>query len=140
MSDTSQSKLITDPGLCAAYGAVVRAGRSALGISQSEFASLLGVHRTTLLRLEQGTPPLRIGLCVAAVQVLRGAGFVCETQGLQTASGELEGSGVRITLQAEAIQKAQQKLDGHIPDDNLVRHLLGGDFLPPLQEKPLRKR
>ena len=90
MPDSSQSKQIVDPDMCAAYGAVVRAGRNALGLSQNGLAAILGVHRTTLVRLEQGTPPLRRGLCVTAVDVLKKAGVASDMLSSQLNLGKFE--------------------------------------------------
>jgi DNA-binding XRE family transcriptional regulator len=140
MTDSLQSKQITDPDLCAAYGAVVRAGRNALGMSQNGLAAALGVHRTTLVRLEQGSPPLRRGLCLSAVDVLKKAGVACEAPEIQTGAGPLNDGSLLITISADAVRKAQQGIEGLIPGDDLTAHFLGAGFLPPLEEKPLRKK
>lgn len=140
MNDSLQSKQITEPDLCAAYGAVVRAGRNALGMSQNGLAAILGVHRTTLVRLEQGTPPLRRGLCMSAVEVLKKAGVVCETSVIQKGSGKLNDTNLLLSITAEAVRRAQQGIDGLIPSDGLTTHFLGDGFVPPLEENPLRKK
>ena len=118
----------------------MRAGRSALGISQSELASILGVHRTTLVRLEQGTPPLRTGLCLSAVEVLAQAGFVCRSPEIQTGQGDLSDASLTVAISTNAISKAQQAIDGQVPAEKLVEHFWGKAFVPPLQDKPLRRR
>ena len=41
---------------------------------------------------------------------------------------------------ADAIKKAQQGIEGLIPGDDLSAHFLGDGFVPPLEEKPLRKK
>lgn len=140
MSDSRQSKQLSDPDLCAAYGAVVRAGRNALGISQNEMAAILGVHRTTLLRLEQGTAPLRTGLCLSALDVLKRAGVVCTTPGVQSALGTLGDEGLHLEISSESVRKAQQGIDGLVPADRLASHFLGERFVPPLEERPLRRK
>ena len=140
MTELLQSKQITDPDMCAAYGAVVRAGRNALGMSQNGLAATLGVHRTTLVRLEQGTPPLRRGLCLTAVDVLKKAGVACETLAIQTGTGILNDGSLLLTISADAIKKAQQGIEGLISGDDLSEHFLGDGFVPPLEEKPLRKK
>ena len=140
MTELLQSKQITDPDMCAAYGAVVRAGRNALGMSQNGLAAMLGVHRTTLVRLEQGTPPLRRGLCLTAVDVLKKAGVACETLAIQTGTGILNDGSLLLTISADAIKKAQQGIEGLISGDDLSAHFLGDGFVPPLEEKPLRKK
>ena len=71
------SKQIHDPDVCLAFGAYVRAARNALSLSQTALAEMLGVHRTTLVRLEKGSPPLKRGLCVSAVAFLTKAGVSC---------------------------------------------------------------
>lgn len=138
MTELLQSKQITDPDMCAAYGAVVRAGRNALGMSQNGLAAILGVHRTTLVRLEQGTPPLRRGLCLTAVDVLKKAGVACET--LATGTGQFIDGSLLLTISADAIKKAQQGIEGLVDGDDLSAHFLGDGFVPPLEEKPLRKK
>lgn len=140
MTDSLQSKQITDPDICAAYGAVVRAGRNALGISQNGLAAILGIHRTTLVRLEQGSPPLRRGLCLTAVDVLKQAGVACETPEMQTGTGKFDEGGLLLTISADAVRKAQQGIEGLIPSQDLSTHFLGDGFVPPLEEKPLRKK
>ena len=140
MPEPLQSKQITDPDMCAAYGAVVRAGRNALGMSQNGLAAILGVHRTTLVRLEQGTPPLRRGLCLTAVDVLKKAGVACETLAIQTGTGQFTDGSLLLTISADAIKKAQQGIEGLIHGDDLSAHFLGDGFVPPLEEKPLRKK
>ena len=140
MTELLQSKQITDPDMCAAYGAVVRAGRNALGMSQNGLAAMLGVHRTTLVRLEQGTPPLRRGLCLTAVDVLKKAGVACETLAIQTGNGRFSDGCLLLTISADAVRKAQQGIEGLIPSDDLSVHFLGEGFVPPLEEKPLRKK
>lgn len=126
--------------MCAAYGAVVRAGRNTLGMSQNGMAAILGVHRTTLVRLEQGTPPLRRGLCLTAVDVLKKAGVACETLEIQTGTGRFSDGCLLLTISADAVRKAQQGIEGLIPSDDLSVHFLGEGFVPPLEEKPLRKK
>lgn len=140
MTEPLQSKQITDPDMCAAYGAVVRAGRNALGMSQNGLAAILGVHRTTLVRLEQGTPPLRRGLCLTAVDVLKKAGVACEALAIQTGTGQFNDGSVLLTISADAIKKAQQGIEGLVHGDDLSAHFLGHGFVPPLEEKPLRKK
>ena len=140
MTELLQSKQITDPDMCAAYGAVVRAGRNALGMSQNGLAAILGVHRTTLVRLEQGTPPLRRGLCLTAVDVLKKAGVACETLAIQTGTGQFNDGSLLLTISADAIKKAQQGLEGLRHGEALSAHVLGDGFVPPLEEKPLRKK
>jgi DNA-binding XRE family transcriptional regulator len=68
------AKLLYDPDHCLLYGAEVRAARGVLGLSQSELADMLGVTRTTVLRLEKGIAPLRLALCESAVDTLKKAG------------------------------------------------------------------
>jgi len=126
--------------MCAAYGAIVRAGRNALGISQNGLAAILGVHRTTLVRLEQGTPPLRRGLCLTAVDVLEKAGIACTNLEILTGTGSFNHGSLLMTISADAVRKAQQGIEGQMPSEDLSGHFLGDGFVPPLEEKPLRKK
>lgn len=140
MSPTLQTKQITDASLCAAYGTLVRAGRNALGISQNALASILGVHRTTLVRLEQGVPPLRTGLCLSALEVLKKAGVECLTPEMEQGIGLRPATGLNLAISSEAIAKAQQVIDQQMTNEAVAEHLLGTTFTPPLAEKPLRKK
>ncbi len=140
MNDSSHIKQITDATLCASYGALVRAGRNALGISQNGLAALLGVHRTTLVRLEQGTPPLRTGLCNSALEVLRQAGVECDMPQTTALQYTTNGVGLHIHITAQAIAKAQQGMEEQMTAEALAAHFLGSAFKPPLTEKPLRKK
>lgn len=140
MSTPANPKQITDPDLCAAYGAMLRAGRNALGISQIAMATALGVHRTTLVRLEQGTPPLRTGLCTSALAVLGQAGLECNTPELHNGQEPLTEAGLTLHISPASIRKAQQAIEGTLSDDQLISHFWGDSFTPPLQDKPLRKK
>jgi DNA-binding XRE family transcriptional regulator len=140
MTTTASPKQITDPDLCAAYGTLLRAGRNALGLSQIAMANALGIHRTTLLRLEQGSPPLRIGLCTSVLQVLRQAGLECDTPELENGQSPLTSTSLNIRITTDSIRKAQQAIDGTTQPDQLIQHFWGDTFTPPLQEKPLRKK
>lgn len=140
MNEPLPPKQITDTDLCAAYGAIARAGRNTLGLSQGEFSGILGIHRTTLLRLEQGLPPLRTGLCQSVVEVLAQAGFICQSPEVQSWRGERTVSNLTVTITAEAISNAQRAIDGQVSPDKLTEHFWGKAFVPPLQDKPLRRR
>ena len=140
MSSSPLGKQIIDADLCAAYGTLVRAGRNALGISQNALAAMLGVHRTTLVRLEQGVPPLRTGLCLSAVEVLKRAGVECQTPELEQGTGfDLAGS-LTMAIRGDAIVKAQQGIEQQLGNEVIANHFLGAAFIPPLAEKPLRKK
>jgi DNA-binding XRE family transcriptional regulator len=69
-----QPKVVRDPDQCMLGGAYVCAVRNALGMSQGDLAAILGVTRTTLTRLEQGLPPLKMALCKTALEVFKEAG------------------------------------------------------------------
>ena len=69
------SKVIHDPDQCLLYGAFVRAGRNALNLSQDQLALMLGINRTTLVRLEKGIPPFKRSLCLSMVEVFKKIGI-----------------------------------------------------------------
>lgn len=134
------SKQIHDPDVCLAFGAYVRAARNALAISQTALADMLGIHRTTLVRLEKGSPPLKRGLCVSAVSVLTKAGVSCV--GLTTDKKQLQAHGDALTVEFKfsSLQKAQRAMEDGLSDSELPAMLLGSDFVAPLEQKPLRRK
>ena len=134
------NKQIHDPDEGLAYGAFVRAGRTALGLSQTALATILGVHRTTLLRLEKGSPPLRRGLCESAVYVLGRAGVTCEV--LQKGNFGSNGGtkDLQIMVIFDALKRAELVVTSGEDEKEFGRLLLGEGFIAPLQEKPLRRK
>ena len=134
------SKQIHDPDVCLAFGAYVRAARNALSLSQTALAEMLGVHRTTLVRLEKGSPPLKRGLCVSAVAVLTKAGVSCN--GLSTDKGyaQEQDQTLMVEFKFSSLQKAQRAMEDGLSDSELPAILLGADFVAPLEAKPLRRK
>lgn len=130
------SKVIHDADHCLLYGAFVRAGRNALNLSQDELAIMLGINRTTLVRLEKGKPPFKKALCESVVDVFRKIGVT------SSQINELAGDpyGVIGTLDIQINFKA---LDWDFFPSNEpsieIKAIDGGNLTPPLQEKPLRK-
>lgn len=135
------NKLIHDPDECLVIGAFVRAGRNALGLSQTALAHMLGVHRTTILRLEKGAAPLKRGLCETAVDVLGKVGVTDAAQQERHPKGT---SGhprdIQMTVAFDALRRAQRVIESGEAESEFGRLLLGEDFVPPLEEKPLRKK
>ena len=141
MDDTySNSKQIHDPDVCLAYGAFVRAARNALSLSQTSLAGMLGVHRTTLVRLEKGSPPLKRGLCTSAVSVLAQAGVSCEELMKDFKSPDDIDHVMHVTYKFNALRNSQKVIDQGLAEEELVKFLVGSDFVAPLQEKPLRRK
>lgn len=123
---TATLKLLFDPDQCLLYGSFIRASRSILGLSQVEFAEVLGVTRTTLVRLENGIAPLKKSLCEAAVDLLKSVGIESEAM-VQIRNG----SEVPTTLDISVnYAEAQVKVKG----------LFGEGFVSPLKESPLRRK
>ncbi len=132
-------KLLLDPDQCLLYGSFIRASRTILGLSQEEFAEVLGVTRSTLVRLENGIAPLKKSLCEAAVDLLRSAGIesdamdkvrnapgVPTTLDISVNYGTLLHSFLRLPRNTEAQAK--------------VEALFGEGFVAPLKETPLRRK
>jgi DNA-binding XRE family transcriptional regulator len=136
----NSSKQIHDPDVCLAYGSFVRAARNALSLSQTTLAGMLGVHRTTLVRLEKGSPPLKRGLCTSAVSVLAKAGATCDEL-----MGDFKGPkdvnhAMHVMYKYDSLRQSQKVIDQGMSEEELVRNLVGSEFIAPLQEKPLRRK
>jgi DNA-binding XRE family transcriptional regulator len=140
ISNLQSEKLILDPDECLAFGAFVRAGRNALGISQNGLAAMLGVHRTTLVRMEKGLPPLRRGLCESAIVVFAKAGVTFSSSTVGDPNRAEEITEIKVTVLFESLRKAQRIIQSGNENTELLRQLLGEDFKPPLEEKPLRRK
>jgi transcriptional regulator with XRE-family HTH domain len=133
------TKLVFDPDHCLMYGAYVRGVRSALGLSQSALAEMLGVNRTTLLRLEQGRPPLKKALCETVVQVLKQAGVNSEAMdSLATEIGVPTNLDISINLGALMHSLFELPKSADVMEKTEV--LFGQDYIPPLEQTPLRKK
>ena len=134
------SKQIHDPDVCLAFGAYVRAARNALSLSQTALAEMLGVHRTTLVRLEKGSPPLKRGLCVSAVAVLTKAGVSCNGLSTDKRYAQEQDQTLMVEFKFSSLQKAQRAMEDGLSDSDLPAILLGADFVAPLEAKPLRRK
>ena len=134
------SKQIHDPDVCLAFGAYVRAARNALSLSQTALAEMLGVHRTTLVRLEKGSPPLKRGLCVSAVAVLTKAGVSCNGLSTDKRYAQEQDQTLIVEFKFSSLQKAQRAMEDGLSDSELPAILLGADFVSPLEAKPLRRK
>jgi DNA-binding XRE family transcriptional regulator len=134
------SKQIHDPDVCLAFGAYVRAARNALSLSQTALAEMLGVHRTTLVRLEKGSPPLKRGLCVSAVAVLTKAGVSCNGLSTDKRYAQEQDQTLIVEFKFSSLQKAQRAMEVGLSDSELPAILLGADFVAPLEAKPLRRK
>ena len=127
-------KSIHQAHLCSMYAAYVRGSRHALGINQTTLAELLGVNRSTLVRLEKGDPPLKQTLVMAAIDVLEQLGARMDDVLAPEQAVELKFS---VSLE-KVRQIGAVGSDKEGPQD-LLHALLPADFKPPLKESPLRK-
>ncbi len=137
---TDTDKQLYEPDQCMGYAAFIRSGRSVLGISQNSFAAMLGIHRTTLVRLEQGSPPLRKSLIVAATALLENLGIQLMFSVGQNGQGTLSIPDLQVTIPIESLRRVQQLLDAELPEDEFIKRLFGDKYIPPLTAKPLRKK
>lgn len=136
----NSSKQIHDPDVCLAYGSFVRAARNALSLSQTTLAGMLGVHRTTLVRLEKGSPPLKRGLCTSAVAVLAQAGVTCEELMDDFKAPKDVNHAMHVLYKFDSLRQSQKVIDQGMDENELVGKLVGSNFIAPLQEKPLRRK
>ncbi len=135
-----QPKVVRDPDQCLLWGAYVCAVRNALGMSQGELAAILGVTRTTLTRLEQGVPPLKMPLCRTALEVFKEAGV----SSLAMEDAALIGSGLPVSLdikfEIHHLRKMRSQTAKAATASDKAAMLLGEGFTPPLEQTPLRKK
>lgn len=135
-----QPKVFRDPNQCMMWGAYVCAVRNALGMSQGDLAAILGVTRTTLTRLEQGVPPLKAPLCRSALEVFKEAGVKSAAMddvlyidaGLPTS--------LDISIEIHHLLKMRSQSVKAATTADKAALLLGEDFIPPLEQSPLRKK
>ena len=121
------------------YGAYVRGVRSALGLSQSALADMLGVNRTTLLRLEKGQPPLKKALCETVVELLKQAGVQSNAMSsLKTEPGVT--TTLDININFGTLMHSLYQLPKSAAVDAKTEALFGQDYVPPLEQAPLRKK
>lgn len=133
-------KLIQDSDACKAIGCYVRAARNALSLSQRDVAELLGVNRTTLLRLEKGISPLRFALCLSAVKVLGRLGAESEQiENLVSGQGRVTDT-IYFTVDFQAMKRSQALAEQEFAAQGGIASLLGEEYVPPLVLTPLRKK
>ena len=137
---SEQSKVVRDPDQCMLWGAYVCAVRNALGMSQGDLAAILGVTRTTLTRLEQGVPTLKMALCRTALEVFKEAGVSSSAM----VDAALIGAGLPVRLdisfEIHHLRKMRSQTARASTAADRAAMLLGEDFTPPLEQAPLRKR
>lgn len=128
------SPMIRSPHACLAHGAIIRGTRAALGLTQEQLAYMIGVSPPTLLRLECGYSPIRKRLVAAAYEVLEMLGVQVAASTPDDAPPEIAGVvDMRMVVNVEELRKQGAELDA------ITKALLGEDFIPPLDKKPLIK-
>ncbi len=130
-------KQIQNSDQCLLYGAFVRGARCFLGLSQDEFAKMIGVERTTLLRLEKGESPLKSSLCQSAVEVLAKAG-IASNDLLDLRDSASTPNTIVVSLDFEHLSKNFFGLTKSADIEEKMQALLGLGYRPPLSEQPLR--
>lgn len=137
---SQQPKVFRDPDQCMMWGAYVCAVRNALGMSQGDLAAILGVTRTTLTRLEQGVPPLKAPLCRSALEVFKEAGVSSTAMEavLHIESGLPTSLDISIEIHHLLKMRSQTVKAATTADKSAL--LLGENFVPPLEQTPLRKK
>lgn len=131
------SKVLNDPGICMAYAAFIRGSRSLLGLSQEDFSQILGVERTTVVRLEKGKPPLKRELCRAALELLAKAGI--KSRDMTKFESQLWFDEViEVELMMGKLVSDYLKLPKDTTLEAKQAALFGPNFKPPLSERPLR--
>lgn len=130
-------KAFNDPETCLAYAAFIRGSRSLLGLSQEDFSQILGVERTTVVRLEKGKPPLKRELCRAAVELLAKAGI--KPKDMTQLESQLGFVGmVELDLNMGKLVADYLNLPKNTSLEAKQLALFGSNFKPPLSERPLR--
>lgn len=133
-------KVLRDPDVCLMWGAFVSAARNAMGLSQNELAAIMGVTRATIVRLEQGIAPLRTVLCVTAYEIFKEAGI--ESEAAKDLSTGLGGVPVALDLSFEFQRLKIIRAKTIKPDapEIKAKEIMGEDFVPPLEQMPLRRK
>jgi len=136
---SSVIKVIRDNDHCMIIGTLVRGIRNAIGISQIDLAQLLGVSRSTVLKLEQGRPPLKLALCQSAMEVFEEAGV----QSLAMRDVILIGAGYPISIdfsiEFQHLRHLRHVLLKNPNSSGIGQLMLGDKFNPPHKTNPLRK-
>lgn len=116
------------------YAAYVRGSRHALGINQTTLAELLGVNRSTLVRLEKGEPPLKQTLVMAAIDVLEQLGAHVDDFPVPEVADDL-----KFAVSLQRVRQISELASDKGVGLDALQSLLTPDFKPPLKESPLRK-
>ena len=137
-----QTKLVQDSDVCKAMGCYVRAARNALGLSQQKLSELLGVNRTTILRLEKGTAPLRFALCLSAIELLSRLGArSVQIEKLATEGKIPVDTAIDLSVDFASMKRLQSLADSKLGQGSKGAFpILGKDHIPPLMKSPLRKK
>ena len=135
-----QPKVVRDPDQCMLWGAYVCAVRNALGMSQGDLAAILGVNRTTLTRLEQGVPPLKMPLCRTALEVFKEAGVSSMAMDDAAFIGAGLPTALDIKFEIHHLRKMRSQTAKAATAADKATLLLGEGFTPPLEQAPLRKK
>lgn len=122
------------------WGAYVCAVRNALGMSQGDLAAILGVTRTTLTRLEQGVPPLKAPLCRTALEVFKEAGVKSTAMDDVLYIGAGIPTSLDLSIETHHLLKMRSQAVKASTTADKATLLLGEDFIPPLEQAPLRKK
>lgn len=137
---SDRPKVVHDPDQCMLWGAYVCAVRNALGMSQGELASILGVTRTTLTRLEQGVAPLKAALCKSALDVFKEAGVASTAMEDAVRIGIGLPTSLDISIEIHHLRKMRSQTAKNATSEDKATMLLGAGFIPPLEQTPLRKK
>ena len=130
------SKVIHDPDQCLLYGAFVRAGRNALNLSQDQLALMLGINRTTLVRLEKGIPPFKRSLCLSMAEVFKKIGI--ESKQIDELASDPVGVTGRLDISINHAALTWNFFPNSDSTDQ-IKSIDGNELVPPLQKNPLRR-
>ena len=133
-------KVIQDLDHCMIIASTVRGVRNALGLSQANLAELLGVTRSTLVRLEQGIPPLKASLCKSAMEVFEEAGVTSKALKDVLLIGEGYPAVVDFSIEFHHLKHLNEKIMSSPNSSSIGKLLLGQQFKPPLLTAPLRRK
>lgn len=130
------SKLLHDLDQCSIFGGFTRAARNALNLSQEDLAAMLGITRSTLVRLEKGEAPLKLALCNTLLNVLAKAGVSSEAMNTLIDNPGVPASSIDILINVKPLLWSVKSTGADTQDK--TKHLLGSKHIPPLEKTPLR--
>lgn len=134
--NSDNSKLLHDIDQCSIFGGYTRAARNALNLSQDDLAAMLGVTRSTLVRLEKGQAPLKIALCSTLLEVLAKAGVRSDAMSTLMDGPGVPASSIDILINVKPLLWSVKSGGVNLKDK--TKHLLGTKHVPPLEKAPLR--